>query len=147
VRRTAAVAAPVLVTVALAGSLLGSTATLDQAKAAEARGQTTADFVVTPAAGTGFDGATLRGLEAVPGAEVCASASSAVYVLADGVALIRSDARAAEPGPLAAMARLPLAAGKVSDLDDDSVIVNEEWEKHSVGERGTCGSQTVRGSP
>lgn len=34
IRRTPAVAAPVLVTVALAGSLLGATATLDAAKAA-----------------------------------------------------------------------------------------------------------------
>lgn len=135
VRRTAAVAAPVLVTVALAGSLLGATATLNEAKATEVREQTAADFVVTPAGDTGFDEATLKRLQAVSGAEVSASSSSAVYVLEDDVALIRSDARAVEPEPLAATARLPLAAGKVSDLDDGSIIVNEEWEKHSVGER------------
>ncbi|PWI08967.1 ABC transporter permease [Streptomyces sp. NWU339] len=135
VRRTAAVAAPVLVTVALAGSLLGATATLNEAKATEVREQTAADFAVTPAGDAGFDEVTLRRLRAVSGAEVSASSSSAVYVLEDGVALIRSDARAVEPEPLAATARLPLAAGKVSDLDDDSIIVNEEWEKHTVGER------------
>ncbi|MFD5514881.1 FtsX-like permease family protein [Streptomyces sp. NPDC127066] len=135
VRRTAAVAAPVLVTVALAGSLLGATATLDEAKAIEVRELTAADFVVTPAGGAGFDEATLRRLRAVSGAEVSASSSSAVYVLEDGVALTRSDARAVEPEPLAATARLPLAAGKASDLDDDSIIVNEEWEKHTVGRR------------
>jgi putative ABC transport system permease protein len=135
VRRTAAVAAPVLVTVALAGSLLGATATLDEAKATEVRERTTADFVVTAEGDAGFDEATLRRLRAVPGAEVSASSSSAVYVLEDGVALVRSDARAVEPEGLAATARLPLAAGKVSDLDDDSIIVNEEWEKHTVGER------------
>ncbi|WP_392958461.1 FtsX-like permease family protein [Streptomyces sp. LN245] len=135
VRRTAAVAAPVLVTVALAGSLLGATATLDEAKATEVRELTAADFVVTPAGDAGFDEATLRRLRAVSGAEVSASSSSAVYVLEDGVALIRSEARAVEPEPLAATARLPLAAGKVSDLDDDSIIVNEEWEKHTVGRR------------
>ncbi|WP_324785737.1 ABC transporter permease [Streptomyces sp. H51] len=135
VRRTAAVAAPVLVTVALAGSLLGATATLDEARATEARERTAADFVVTPAGDAGFDEATLKRLRAVSGAKVSASSSSAVFVLEDGVALIRSDARAVEPGPLAATARLPLAAGKVSDLDDDSVIVNEEWERHTVGER------------
>ncbi|WP_037858958.1 ABC transporter permease [Streptomyces sp. NRRL S-340] len=135
VRRTAAVAAPVLATVALAGSLLGATATLDAAKATEVREQTAADFVVTPAGDAGFDEATLRRLRAVSGAEVSASASSAVYVLEDGVALIRSDARAVEPEGLAATVRLPLAAGKVSDLDDDSIIVNGEWETHTVGER------------
>ncbi|MFD7536888.1 FtsX-like permease family protein [Streptomyces sp. NPDC059819] len=135
VRRTAAVAAPVLVTVALAGSLLGATATLNEAKATEARDQTAADFVVTPAGNAGFDEATLQRLRAVSGAEVSASSSSAVYVLEDGLALIRSDARAVEPEPLGATARLPLTAGKVGDLDDDSIIVNEEWEKHTVGER------------
>ncbi|MFI5820412.1 ABC transporter permease [Streptomyces rishiriensis] len=135
VRRTAAVAAPVLVTVALAGSLLGATATLNEARATEVRQQTAADFVVTAAGNAGFDEATLQRLGAVSGAEVSASSASAVYVLEDGVALIRSEARAVEPEPLAATAHLPLAAGKVSDLDDDSIIVNEEWEKNTVGER------------
>ncbi|MEV7413856.1 ABC transporter permease [Streptomyces sp. NPDC089919] len=135
VRRTAAVAAPVLVTVALAGSLLGAAATLNGAKATEVRERTAADFVVTPAGDAGFGEATLRRLRAVSGGEVSASSSSAVYVLEDGVALIRSDARAVEPGPLAATTRLPLAAGTVGGLDDDSIIVNEEWEKHTVGER------------
>ncbi|MFD6431504.1 FtsX-like permease family protein [Streptomyces venezuelae] len=136
VRRTAAVAAPVLVTVALAGSLLGATATLGGAKATEIRERTAADFVVTPAGDAGFDAATLKRLRAVPGSTAAsASSSSAVYVLEDGVALIRSDARAVEPGPFAATARLPLTAGKARDLDDDSIIVNEEWAEHTVGER------------
>jgi putative ABC transport system permease protein len=30
---------------------------------------------------------------------------------------------------------LPWPAGKSSDLDDDSIIVNQEWERHTVGER------------
>ncbi|GEC08159.1 hypothetical protein SSP24_58140 [Streptomyces spinoverrucosus] len=135
VRRTAAIAAPVLVTVALAGSLLGATATLNEAKATELRERTVADFVVTAAGGTAFDAATLRRLRGVPGAEVSATSSSAVYVLEEGVSLVRSVARAAEPGPLAATARLPLTAGRTADLDDDSIIVNEEWERHTVGQR------------
>ncbi|GAA2390466.1 ABC transporter permease [Streptomyces glaucosporus] len=135
VRRTAAVAAPVLVTVALAGSLLGATATLNGAKAAETRERTAAAFVVTPAGGSGFDEATLARLRRVPGAEVSPTSSSAVHVLEEGVALVRSEARAAEPGPLAATTRLPLVAGRVGDLDDESIIVNEEWERHTVGQR------------
>lgn len=58
-----------------------------------------------------------------------------MYVLEDGVALIKSEARAADAGPLARTVRLPLTAGKASDLDDDSIIVDEEWEKHTVGQR------------
>lgn len=135
VRRTAAVAAPVLVTVALAGSLLGATATLDRARAAEARERTTAAFVVTAAGDGPFDARTLDRLRAVPGARTSASAPSVVHVLEEGVALIGSEARAVAPGGLAATARLPLTAGKVSDLDDGSLIVNEEWERHAVGQR------------
>lgn len=135
VRRTAALAAPVLVTVALAGSLLGATATLNHAKTTETSDRTTAAFVVTPAAAEGFDAATLRRLRAVPGTRISPTSSTAVHVLEDGVALIRSEARAATPGGLAATARLPLATGGLSDLDDDSIIVNEEWQRHRVGER------------
>ncbi|WP_121748259.1 FtsX-like permease family protein [Streptomyces sp. E2N166] len=135
VRRTAAIAAPVLVTVALAGSLLGATATLNEAKATETREQTAADFVVRPAGDAGFDPATVERLKAVDGAEVSVSSTSAVYVLEEGVALIKSEARAAEAGPLAKTVHLPLASGRVADLDDGSIIVNEEWEKHTVGQR------------
>ncbi|MFI5879883.1 ABC transporter permease [Streptomyces sp. NPDC051554] len=135
IRRTAAVAAPVLVTVALAGSLLGAIATLNEAKATEVRTRTAADFVVTAAGDAGFDDATLRKLRAVPDAEVSATSASAVYVLEDGAALTRSEARAADPRLLADTTELPLVAGKMSDLDDDSIIVNEEWEQHTVGER------------
>ncbi|MFF4270913.1 ABC transporter permease [Streptomyces sp. NPDC001536] len=135
VRRTAAVAAPVLITVALTGSLLGATATLNEARATEARERTASDFVLTSP--TGFAPDTLRRLRALPGTEVSATASSAVYVLEEGVALIKSEARAADPGALAATARLPLTAGHVTGLDDDSIIVNEEWAQHDVGRRVT----------
>ncbi|MFJ6479087.1 MULTISPECIES: ABC transporter permease [unclassified Streptomyces] len=131
-RRTAAVAAPVLVTVALAGSLLGTTATLNEAKAAEIRQRTTADHVVTAGPG-GFDPAAVERIRAVPGTEISATAATAVHVLEEGRALIRSDARAADPAALARTARLPLTAGSVTDLDDDSVIVTAEWERHTVG--------------
>ncbi|CAM5671578.1 FtsX-like permease family protein OS=Streptomyces alboniger OX=132473 GN=CP975_19480 PE=3 SV=1 [Streptomyces alboniger] len=129
VRRTAAVAAPVLVTVALAGSLLGSAQTVSGAKAAEVREQVASDLVVT--------GAGLRapGERDVPGAAaVSASASTAVFVREEGSALIRSDARAVrDPAALVATSRLPVVAGDVRDLDDRSIVVNEEWEKRRVG--------------
>ncbi|HET6858855.1 MAG TPA: FtsX-like permease family protein [Streptomyces sp.] len=127
VRRTAAVAAPVLVTVALAGSLLGSAETVTASKAAEARAHTAADLVVT--------GADLRPVD-VPGATLSPSASTAVFVREEGSALIRSDARAvSDPDALAKVGRLPVVAGDVRDLDDRSIIVNEEWERHEVGQR------------
>ncbi|WP_030795491.1 ABC transporter permease, partial [Streptomyces sp. NRRL S-920] len=130
VRRTAAVAAPVLVTVALAGSLMGAAQTVSGAKAAEARERTLSQLVVT---GTGLKPPPRR---AVPGAvAVSASASTAVFVREGGSALVRSEARAVrDPAALAATSRLPVVAGDVRDLDDRSIVVNEEWEQRRVGE-------------
>ncbi|MET7699915.1 FtsX-like permease family protein [Streptomyces sp. NPDC005485] len=125
VRRTAAVAAPALVVVALAGSLLGSAATVAGAKATEARERTHSQFVVTGDA---------LGVPRVSGATVSATASTAVFVREEGTALIRSDARAVrDVAAFAAVSRLPVVAGDVRDLDDRSIVVNEEWERHTVG--------------
>ncbi|WP_329546297.1 ABC transporter permease [Streptomyces sp. NBC_01356] len=137
VRRTAAVAAPVLVTVALAGSLLGSAATVTEARATEAREQTRGDFVVTgegSGAGLGAGSGGGWGVVRVAGATVSATASTAVFVLEEGTALIRSDARAvSDVAAFVSVARLPVVAGDVRDLDDRSIVVNEEWEQHEVG--------------
>ncbi|MCZ4102888.1 ABC transporter permease [Streptomyces sp. H39-C1] len=132
VRRTAAVAAPVLITVALAGSLLGVTATVNAAKAAETRAQSAADFVVTSDAG-GLDAATVARVRALPGLDAAAIAPTTVYRLEDGVALVKDEARAVDPAALAAVTNLPVTAGKVTDLDDRSIVVNEEWPQHTVG--------------
>lgn len=149
VRRTAAVAAPVLVTVALAGSLLGSAATVTGARATEAREQTRGEFVVTgeglgEGLGKGLgDGSGVEdgsgvgdgsGVVRVAGATVSATASTAVFVREEGTALVRSDARAvSDVAAFASVARLPVVAGDVRDLDDRSIVVNEEWERHEVG--------------
>ncbi|MFJ1809904.1 MULTISPECIES: FtsX-like permease family protein [unclassified Streptomyces] len=134
-RRTAAVAAPVLVTVALAGSLLGATATIGEARATEVRQQTVADFVVTPQGGTALRPGALERLRQVPGTVVSASSATAVYTLEDGVALVKSEARAADPALLAATVGLPVTAGRLTDLDDGSIVVTEEWVLHRVGQR------------
>lgn len=124
-RRTAAVAAPVLITVALAGSVAGSAATVSAAKAAEVRAHTRADLVVT--------GEELR-VRPVPGATLSASASTAVYVREEGTALLASEARAVDDAKaLATVGRLPVVAGDIRDLDDRSIVVNEEWAQHTVG--------------
>ncbi|MGW1710197.1 FtsX-like permease family protein [Streptomyces sp. NPDC002206] len=130
-RRTAAVAAPVLITVALAGSVLGSATTVSQAKAAEAREHTRADLVVT---GEHLKGSEDLKARPVPGATLSASASTAVFVREEGTAVIRSQARAVDDArALAAVERLPVVAGDLRNLDDRSIVVNEEWEQRTVG--------------
>ncbi|MFB8087962.1 ABC transporter permease [Streptomyces sp. NPDC055992] len=133
-RRTAAVAAPVLVTVALAASLMGTRATIDAAKAVEAHGQVTADFVATEKHGDVPQEFVDRARR-IEGARVSASRATSVTVLEEGTALIRSDARAVDPADAAAVSALPVVAGRLTGLDDDSIVVNEEWETHRVGDR------------
>lgn len=130
VRRTAAVAAPVLVTVALAGSLLGSAGSVAASKAAEARARTAAELVVT-----GEDLRPVPTVPTIPGATLSPSAPTALYVLEEKTALVRAEARAVtDPAAFAALTRLPVVAGDVRDLDDASIVVNEEWVTHTVGE-------------
>ncbi|GGX64950.1 FtsX-like permease family protein [Streptomyces fructofermentans] len=131
VRRTAAVAAPVLLTVGLAGSLLGAAGTVAAAKGAEVRERTRADLVVTdlPDGGAGA-----RRAARAAGAAATGSAPTAVFVREDGTALVRSAARAVtDVAGFAAVTRLPVVAGDVRGLDDRSIVVNEEWARHEVG--------------
>ncbi|MFA3841215.1 ABC transporter permease [Streptomyces aureus] len=132
VRRTAAVAAPVLVTVALAGSLMGSAESVSAAKAQEASEQTNSQLIAT-----GDELSLAR--RPVPGvAALSPSASTAVFVREEGTALLRSEARAvSDPAALAATSRLSVVSGDIRHLDDRSIVVNEEWEHHRVGDRLT----------
>ncbi|MFG3141042.1 FtsX-like permease family protein [Streptomyces sp. NPDC048211] len=135
-RRTAAVAAPVIVTVALAASLMGTTATLEEARATEARTQVTSDFVVTAGGGGGaLPQRFVERARRIPGAVVSVSRSTSVTVLEEGTALVGSEARAVDPSDMAAVSALPVVAGSLAGLDDESLVVNEEWMTTTVGER------------
>ncbi|MFJ7129709.1 ABC transporter permease [Streptomyces sp. NPDC098101] len=128
VRRTAAVAAPVLVTVALAGSLFGAAAGVTRAKGVETREHTAAAHVAS--------GTDLRPVTAVPaGAVVSASGATSVFVRDGAEAVVKYGARAvADPAAFAELARLPVVAGDLRDLDDRSIVVHEEFERRRVGE-------------
>ncbi|MEU3691140.1 ABC transporter permease [Streptomyces narbonensis] len=130
VRRTAAVAAPVLVTVALAGTLFGSAASVTRTRGVEAREQTAAQYVVS--------GEDLKPVtaDALPeGAVVSPTASTSLFVRDGAEAVVKYGARAvADPAAFAELARLPVVAGDLRDLDDRSIVVNEEFERHRVGE-------------
>ncbi|WP_329495626.1 FtsX-like permease family protein [Kitasatospora herbaricolor] len=136
-RRTGAIAAPVLVSVALAGSLAGALQTVSAARAAEARAQSAADYVITPggrdggAAGAGL----LDALRGVPGTVVSPTAGTRLSVVEPDGAVVAAEARTADPAALGMVARLPVLAGSVSELDDDGVVLPEEWPQHTVGQR------------
>ncbi|MGW4897736.1 FtsX-like permease family protein, partial [Kitasatospora sp. NPDC004240] len=135
-RRSGAIAAPVLVSVALTGSLAGALDTVSASRTAQARARTAADFVITPpvTAAAGSDGLVEAVRAAVPGAVVSPTGPTRLAVVeADGT-VVRSGARTAEPAALAGVARLPVVTGSVAGLDDDGIVLPEEWGHHTVGE-------------
>ncbi|MFF4340174.1 FtsX-like permease family protein [Kitasatospora sp. NPDC001540] len=135
-RRTGATVAPVLLATALAGTLVGAPATVAAARAAEARSTAAADLVLTPAPGGEGADALTAALRALPGAVVSPSAATPLAVVeADGTA-VRAEGRAvADPAALTATTRLPVLAGDPAALDDDSVVLAEEWGDPQVGDR------------
>lgn len=131
VRRTSAIAAPVLVSVALAGSLLGSTDTVGAGKVEEIRSSTAADFVVT--SDQGLSDAAVRAA-AVPGTRSAVSAATTVEYLYEGLVRTPEAARVVDPAAFAELSRLPLVDGSVKNLDDGSIVVNDEWPVTAVGQ-------------
>ncbi|MFF1903343.1 FtsX-like permease family protein [Kitasatospora sp. NPDC058218] len=131
VRRTGAVAAPVLVSVALAGSLAGALDTVSAARAAETAARTAADLVVLPAA---LPGPLAEALRALPGTAVSATAPTTLAVVEPDGNPVTSEARMADPAGLAALARLPVRAGSPADLTDDTIVLPAEWGRTTVGE-------------
>lgn len=128
-RRTAATAAPVLLTVGLTACLLGITSTIDHAKAAESSPSN--GFLVVPAGTPGLDRDLLDRLRSLPGVEVGASYPTALYELEDRVALLQRPAQAVDP---AALTGLPVLAGSLADLRDDTVVVDTDWNRR-VGDQ------------
>ncbi|MFD4374212.1 FtsX-like permease family protein [Streptomyces sp. NPDC058486] len=128
VRRTAAVAAPVLVTVALAGTLFGASESVARAKETEARDRTAAAYVA--------EGPGLKLPERPPaGTVVAASGPTSLFVRDGAEAVVKYRARAvADPAAFAELARLPVVAGDLRDLDDRSIVVDEEFERRGIGE-------------
>ena len=126
-RRTAAVLAPVLLTVAFAGAMTAGFGTFSTATHRAAATRVTAPYVATARSGpglasTGLAGPAVARLAAAPGvAAAVPAAVEPVYVPADG----EPDEWTGEyvPGPQAArVLRLPVVAGSLADLTGTGTV-------------------------
>jgi len=133
VRRTAATSVPVLLTVGLSITLLGALETIGQARTAEAAGQLRAGHVLVPT-GDGIGAEALKGARSVPGVQVAALAPVTVESTDEFGLTEEFFGYATEPEALAAAVDLPLAAGSITDLGPDGIVVTEGWERR-VGDR------------
>jgi len=121
-RRTASVAAPVLLTAGLAACVLSVTATIDAAKSAEALAGLDGDFVVVPTTAAGLGSDTVARIEAIAGTRTNTVRSTALYAVDDDAAVVRHTAHAVDR-PVG----LPVVAGDPDALDDRSIVVDEEF--------------------
>lgn len=129
-RRTAATAAPVLLTVGLTAALLTITATVDRARSDERRAQLGGDFLVLPAATPGLNRAVVARVRRFPGVRTLVSYPISVYDLEGGEALIERTAHAVAGEELPT---LPVLDGSLDNLNDSTIVVDEEWGRQ-VGE-------------
>ncbi|MCW3816826.1 ABC transporter permease [Micromonospora sp. DR5-3] len=132
-RRTAATAAPVLLTVGLAAGLLSATATVDQARAVERRAQLAGDYLVLPAGTPGLNREVVDRVRQIPGLRTRVVYPTSVYDVEDGEALIRHGAHATTGDAPLDLLALPVLDGSLDDLRDDTIVVDQEWGRR-VGE-------------
>jgi putative ABC transport system permease protein len=123
VRRTAATAAPVLVTVGIAGSLLAGTDTLIATQQDAARARISAPVMITPGRGSaGLADATVAAVRAVPGVTAAVPVTNTmVYVPSGGDPDQWPGQYIGGPG-LAAVTRFPVVAGSLSDLTGTGTV-------------------------
>ncbi|GIG56670.1 hypothetical protein Lfu02_10420 [Longispora fulva] len=127
-RRTAATAAPVLLTLGLSLSLLGATETVNEARDTALRSEVKADYVVYPDGTPGVSRAVVDRIKAVPGVDVIAPIMTMLYI-EEPEGLDENDGQAVEPSELAKTVELPVAEGSLADLTDDTVVVPDLWGK------------------
>jgi putative ABC transport system permease protein len=108
-RRTAALATPVLMTVALPAALLTASTMTDAAKAAAAARSVQADYLVLPDGAAGLDAELTARLRAVPGAVVSTITESSVYTLEGDTVLIQRPVEGTESIP------------------DDAIVPEADW--------------------
>ncbi|MGV9377621.1 FtsX-like permease family protein [Nonomuraea sp. NPDC003707] len=134
-RRTAATAAPVLMTVALAATLLGAAAMTDATKAAMRIDPVRADYLVLPSGTAGLDRQLTERLRAVPGTDVTTVTPTSLYTLEGaGTQLIQRPAEAVNPATLTTALSVPVTAGSLAELRDDTIAVSPTWEVN-LGQR------------
>ncbi|MFD7498603.1 FtsX-like permease family protein [Streptomyces sp. NPDC059832] len=144
-RRTAATVAPVLITVGLFSALWSTSGTLSEVAHSEAYERVRSnDFVVTPDGTPGLSRAVVDKVRAVPGIESATTVPTGVYtipgrnllVFPAGAPLLPYDAFTVDPKAIGSLLTLPVEHGDARRLDDNSIVVDETWNRH-VGEAVT----------
>lgn len=125
VRRTASAAAPILVTVAVAGSIIGVTNASSATTIADDRAHLKADVVVASDGGTGLPAAALRELSSVRGVRAASPVSETSGFLVGSSYVMSSGIGAVDPANLSGAIRLDASKGSLGGLRGDAVAVTK----------------------
>ena len=122
VRRTAATAAPVLVTVGIAGSLIAGTDTLIATQQSAARTRISAPVMITPGGSSaGLAGATVAAVRAAPGVTAAVPVTDTTVYVRSGGDPDEWTGRYVGPG-LSGVTHLPVEAGRLADLTGTGTV-------------------------
>jgi putative ABC transport system permease protein len=129
IRRTNATAAPILLTIGLAASLLTVFATTNATRDSQQQAQFKASYILSAQNGPGLNQALVSKLQQVPGVVVLAPLQSTIYIPEPGESnsYDENDLAIVDPAALQAMSRLQLTAGSLQDLDHNSIVVADRW--------------------
>jgi putative ABC transport system permease protein len=123
-RRTAATAAPIVLALGLAASMLTLEAIANATSYSAMRRQANAEFVIVPTESTGLSRQTVTAIRRIPGVDLTEFTS--INVAADSGAYIDTwTAQAVEPATLNTTQNLTPVAGSLSHLGSDFLIIDQ----------------------
>ncbi|GGZ29875.1 FtsX-like permease family protein [Streptomyces nitrosporeus] len=125
-RRTAATAAPVLLTVGLAFSLLAATDSLGAARDNGLQNRVSSQYALAPDGTPGISPQVIERVAAIDGVQVAAPVLTTIYTK-DEDRYDENDGLVVDPAALKATMDLDVIDGSLDDLDDNSTAVADLW--------------------
>ncbi|MFF1416191.1 ABC transporter permease [Streptomyces sp. NPDC058280] len=125
-RRTAATAAPVLLTVGLAFSLLAATDSLGAARDNGLQNQVRSEYALAPDGTPGISPQVIDRVARIDGVQIAAPILTTIYTH-DEDRLEENDGLVVDPAALKRTMDLKVLDGSLDDLDDNSTAVADLW--------------------
>jgi putative ABC transport system permease protein len=132
-KRTAAVIAPIALTLGFILSSLGVVDTVNQAKVTELTNSLKAPFVLIPEQGNVIGQAALQKIQERSGTAIATVVPVSMYVTDEDGRVDEKDVEAVDSSLIAQTLAIPLSSGSL-DMRDDTIVVSESWDAN-VGDK------------
>ncbi|MEV8569814.1 ABC transporter permease [Streptomyces sp. NPDC051322] len=125
-RRTAAIAAPVLLTVGLVFSLIAATDSLGAARDSGVQNSVKSQYALAPDGTPGISPAVADKVSRIPGVQIAAPILTTIYTQ-DENRFDENDALVVDPAALKRTTNLKIVSGSFDKWDDHSTVVADLW--------------------